>query len=328
MTANHSRFPALFRQGDLATLAANFWPRNLDTARFPGHFDYHRTEPDVQVLAVRHEPAQAPRANLIILHGLEGSHNSGYMLSMAQAALLRGFRVHRLNMRTCGGTEHLAPTLYHAGLTADLKSLVASLVGPTAPPVFLIGYSLGGNVILKAMGEWGDAAPVAAAAAVSTPLDLMACCLRMQESRNWLYSQKFIKSLKARYTRRHHSFPDRFPLAGLEQVASVLEFDDKFTAPAFGFGDASNYYATQSSRAYLAHIRRPTLLIHAADDPLIPLRVYREAGIESNSYLELSLEAHGGHVGFLARGPHRFWAEERAAQWFEKILGTLPSTSA
>lgn len=315
----------MFRQGDLSTLAANFWPRNLDTTRFPGHFDYHRTEPEVQVLAVRHEPLVPARGNLVVLHGLEGSHNSGYMLSMAQAALLRGFRVHRLNMRTCGGTEHLAPTLYHAGLTSDLKALVATLEAP----VFVMGYSLGGNVVLKAMGEWGDDAPVAGAIAVSTPLDLMACCLRMQESRNWIYSQKFIKSLKARYTRRHLNFPDRFPLDGLDRVKSVLEFDDKFTAKAFGFGDAANYYGTQSSLGFLSGIRRPTLLIHSADDPLIPRRVYDGARIEENPHLELALEEHGGHVGFLARGPHRFWAEERAAAWLsdvsKKILGTPPA---
>ncbi len=272
----------------------------------------------MQVLAVRHEPIGEARGNIVLLHGLEGSHNSGYMLSMAQAALLRGFRVHRLNMRTCGGTEHLAPTLYHAGLTSDLKALVATL----APPVFVMGYSLGGNVVLKAMGEWGAEAPVAGAVAVSTPLDLMACCLRMQEGRNWLYSQKFIKSLKARYTRRHQSFPDLFPLDGLDRVASVLEFDDKFTAKAFGFGDAANYYGTQSSLGFLSRISRPTLLIHAADDPLIPLRVYRQAGIEANPHLELSLEAHGGHVGFLARSGPRFWAEERAAGWMGNIVGT------
>lgn len=324
MKSSNSPFPALIRQGDLSTLAANFWPRNLDLARFPGHFDYYETEATVRVLAVRHEALAPARGNVVALHGLEGSHNSGYMLSMAAAALARGFRVHRLNMRTCGGTEHLAPTLYHAGLTSDLKAIVAAL----EPPVFVIGYSLGGNVVLKAMGEWGDSAPVAGAIAISTPLDLMACCLRMQEGRNWLYSQKFIKSLKARYTRRHQSFPDLFPLDGLDRVRSVLEFDDRFTAKAFGFGDAANYYATQSSRGFLDKIRRPTLLIQAADDPLIPVRVYREAGIERNPCLELALEAHGGHVGFLARGPHRFWAEERAACWMEQILGTLSTAGA
>ncbi len=311
-----SSFEPLFPNGDLSTLATNFWPRNLDLGRFPAHLDYYQTEPEVRVLAARHEPLGPARANLVLLHGLEGSHDSGYMLSMAQAALTRGFRVHRLNMRTCGGTEALAPTLYHAGLTSDLRYVVSQL----APPVFLMGYSLGGNVVLKLAGEWGEESPLAGVVSVSTPLDLMACCLRMQEPRNWLYSQKFIRSLKARYTRRHLAYPDRFPLDGLEQVRSVLEFDDQFTSKAFGFGDAATYYRTQSSLGYLQRIRTQTLLIHSADDPLIPERVYRNAQIEDNPRLELCLTRHGGHVGFLARSGPRFWAEERAAEWIASRL--------
>jgi predicted alpha/beta-fold hydrolase len=290
----------------------------LDVARYPEQLDYYRTEADVQVLAVRHEPGGVARGNLVVLHGLEGSHASGYMLSMAAAGLRAGLRVHRLNMRTCGGTEALAPTLYHAGLTSDLRHVVEQLEGP----VFLAGYSLGGNVVLKLMGEWGEGAPVAGAVAISTPLDLMACCLRMQEGRNFIYSRKFIASLKARYRRRHAAYPEKFPLAGLETVKSVLEFDDRFTSKAFGFGDAANYYATQSSLGFLGRIRKKTLLIHSADDPLIPVRVYEQAGIERNPALELRLEKHGGHVGFLARAGARFWAEECAVGWMEKILGT------
>lgn len=308
-----SAFSPIFPQGDLSTLASNFWPRNLPPGRYPEHFDYYQTEELVKVLAVRNEPVISARGDLVVLHGLEGSHQSGYMLSMAAAALEAGFRVHRLNMRTCGGTESLAPTLYHAGLTSDLKFVVSQLAGP----VYLAGYSLGGNVVLKAMGEWGEQAPVRAAVAISTPLDLMACCLRMQEPRNWIYSQKFIKSLKARYRRRHEAYPEVFPLDGLEQVRSVLEFDDRFTSKAFGFGDAANYYGTQSSRGFLANIRRPALLIHSADDPLIPVRVYEQAGIANNTALRLELTRHGGHVGFLSRGEKRFWAEERAVEWIQ-----------
>ncbi len=307
-------FDPLIKNGDLTTIAANFWPRNLDEARYPGHRDFHRTEEQVQVLAVRHEPAGAARGNVVVLHGLEGSHESGYMKSMAAAALARGFRVHRLNMRTCGGTEGLAPTLYHAGLTSDLRTLVGRLEAP----VYLVGYSLGGNVVLKLAGELGEEARalgIAGVVSVSTPLDLMACCLRMQEKRNFLYSTKFIDRLKARYRRRAAEFPDVFPLDGLDAVKSVLEFDDKFTSKAFGFGDATNYYATQSSQHFLAGIRVPGLLIHSADDPLIPRWVYEKANPEANPMLKLEMTDHGGHVGFLARGAARFWSEEFAGDW-------------
>lgn len=314
----------MFSNGDLTTIASNFWPRNLDQTRYPGVRDLYRTEPDVQVLALRHEPEGPVRGELIVLHGLEGSHDSGYMQSMAQAALLRGLRVHRLNMRTCGGTEGLAPTLYHAGLTSDLLSIVQSLHAASRGPIFLMGYSLGGNVVLKLAGELGGRARdlgISGVLGVSTPLDLMACCLRMQENRNFFYSSKFIERLKARYRRRAAAFPALFPLDGLDSVKSVLEFDDKFTSKAFGFGNAANYYGTQSSQAYLQPIAIPGLLIHSSDDPLIPAWVYEKAAPEKNPNLKLILTRHGGHVGFLARAPKRFWAEECAGDW---ILGNLP----
>jgi predicted alpha/beta-fold hydrolase len=314
-------FDPLFRQGDLATIAANFWPRNLDESRFPATPEYHQTEPDVRVLALRHDPAGPPRGELVILHGLEGSHNSGYMKSMAQAALLAGLRVHRLNMRTCGGTEGLAPTLYHAGLTSDLRAILTQFHAAGLGPLFLAGYSLGGNVVLKLAGELGPAAPalgLTAVISISTPLDLMACCLRMQEPRNFLYSSKFIDRLKARYRRRAAEFPDIFPLDGLDSVKSVLEFDDKFTSKAFGFGNAANYYATQSAQRFLPAITIPGLLIHAADDPLIPRRVYEDANPAANSALQLLMPPHGGHVGFLARRGPRFWAEHTAIDWLSR----------
>ena len=142
----------------------------------------------------------------------------------------------------------------------------------------------------------------------------------MQEGRNFLYSNKFIDRLKARYRRRAVEFPDRYPLDGLDRVKSVLAFDDKFTATSFGFGDAANYYATQSCQGFLSGIAVPGLLIHSADDPLIPAWVYEKAAPEQNPKLKLVLTRHGGHVGFLARSGPRFWAEEIAAEWM--ISGT------
>lgn len=321
-------FEPLLRNGDLATIATNFWPRNLDLTRFPAQPEYFQTEPEVQVLAMRHEPETAAKGTVIGLHGLEGSHDSGYLLSLAQACLVRGFRVYRLNMRTCGGTEHLAPTLYHAGLTSDLRSILEQLAGRGEGPIFLAGYSLGGNVVLKLAGELGGEArglEVRGVASISTPLDLMACCRRMQEPRNFLYSSKFIKSLKARYRRRHLAYPEKFSLEGLDAVQSVLEFDDRFTSKAFGFGDAANYYGTQSSGPFLPGIEIPGLLLHSADDPLIPAWVYEKAAPERNRNLRLLLTRHGGHVGFISRRLPRFWAEETVSNWFAShISGTMP----
>jgi predicted alpha/beta-fold hydrolase len=317
-------FHPIFKNGDLSTIAANFWPRNLDEVRYPGVRDLHQTEERVKVLAIRHEPEGDVRGELIVLHGLEGSHDSGYMKSMAAAGLARGLRVHRLNMRTCGGTEGLAPTLYHAGLTSDLRWIVESLHKAGRRPIYLMGYSLGGNVVLKLAGEMGEEAArlgVRGVVTVSTPLDLMACCLKMQEKRNFIYSSKFIDRLKARYRRRAAEFPALFPLDGLDGVKSVLEFDDKFTSKAFGFGNAANYYGTQSSQGFLQGIAIPGLLIHSADDPLIPAWVYEKAAPEKNPNLKLEMTRFGGHVGFLARSGARFWSEEFAGDWISRNLG-------
>lgn len=269
-------------------------------------------------MAMTHEPAE-PRAELICLHGLEGSHDSGYLQSLAQAALGEGFRIHRLNMRGCGGTEGLSKSLYHAGLTADLHHILRQLDGRL--PVFLAGFSLGGNVMLKLAGELGAATGLAGIAAVSVPLDLHACCLKMMRPENRLYEARFVLSLKRRFARRAAEHPELYDVRHLEGIRTVIEFDDRITAPYFGFGNAVNYYATQSSQNFLDAIRVPTLVIQAEDDPLIPFEVYRRhAAFRTNPALRLMAVPHGGHVGFIARRQPRFWVDRQILAFFREQL--------
>ncbi|MBY0505298.1 MAG: alpha/beta fold hydrolase [Bryobacteraceae bacterium] len=282
------------------------------------------TEPGVQVMAMTQSPAGSPRGELIILHGLEGSHDSGYMRSLAHAALAQGYRTHRLNMRSCGGTELLSPTLYHAGLTSDLRAILEQFHREGRGPVFVAGFSLGGNVVLKLLGELGTTSLVAGGAAISTPLDLEACCRRMMEPRNRLYESRFVTRLKERYRQRHqlhpeHYRPHRDRLALLDQVRTVMDFDDQITAPYFGFGTATNYYATQSSGQYLPRIAVPTLVVQAQDDPLIPYSVYRQHDWVNYGALWLVAPAHGGHVGFLARQQPRFWVDHTILDFFAPL---------
>jgi len=308
-------FEPLFRHPHLATIAGNFWRRNLDHARFPSTPVLFETEPGVRVMAMHAKPAGETRGTLIALHGLEGSHDSGYLQSLAQAALTAGLAVYRLNMRGCGGTEALSKTLYHAGLTADLRAIL-----PQVPaPIFLAGYSLGGNVVLKLLGELGAEAGryVRAAAVCSVPLDLHACCREMMKPRNRLYEARFVRSLKRRFARRAAEHPELYKLDGLDGITTVIGFDDHITAPYFGFGNAERYYATQSSQNVLNSIAVPTLLVQAQDDPLIPFPVYtRQAAVRENPRLTLVTPAHGGHVGFLARRAPRFWVDEAFVQFF------------
>lgn len=284
------------------------------------------TEPGVQVLVHSQEPVGEARAEVILVHGLEGSSDAGYARSLAQAALEAGFAAHRFNMRSCAGTEHLSgKALYHSGQTSDLLAVLNAI--KRRAPVFLAGFSLGGNVVLKLAGELGDAAKglLAGVTAVSTPIDLAACARRLQARSNFIYSNRFLGRLKQRVSLKERLTPGSFSLDGLERVKSVYEFDDKFTAPAFGFGTADNYYATQSANQFLERIRVPALLVQAKDDPLIPFDVYNLPAFSNNPWICLLPVEHGGHLGFVSRSKPRFWLDEVLVQWMEKVRNKVPA---
>lgn len=311
-------FEPLFRNPHLATIAGNFWSRNYPPDAFPVTPRLFQTESDVQVRAEIQEPRRTPLGEIIILHGLEGSSKSGYVVSMAHAAVAAGYRATRLNTRSCGGTENLCKTLYHAGLTTDLAAVIHQYASESRGPIYLVGFSLGGNAVLKYAGERGSAIPraVAAVAAISTPIDLDACCRQMMRPSNRLYESRFVSRLKTRYKFRCLQYPHLFEARNIDKVKSVYEFDDKFTAPHFDFGNAANYYATQSSQNFLAGIRVPALVIQAKDDPLIPYRVYSHPGFANPHVYHIATE-HGGHVGFLSRRAPRFWADGVVLEFIE-----------
>ena len=313
-------FIPLVRNPHLLTIAANYWPRPLDTERFPVEVKLFDTEPGVQVLVHSQRPAEPARADMIVVHGLEGSSDAGYARSLAGAALQAGFATHRFNMRSCGGTEHLSGrALYHSGQTSDLLAVLRQI--KRQAPVFLAGFSLGGNVVLKLAGELGDSARdlIAGVVAVSTPIDLAACAQNLCKPSNFLYSRRFLRRLRERIRLKATTAPGLFRLDLLERVRSIYEFDDKFTAPAFGFGTADNYYATQSSNQFLGRIRVPALVVQAKDDPLIPFEVYRHPAFTRNPCLELLTPEHGGHVGFLSRTKPRFWLDEVLLEWMSQV---------
>lgn len=298
----------------------------MDEQRFPRREVVYDTEPGTRVLVHENRPAGEVKGDVFMHHGLEGSSRSGYMVSLAQALCEAGYAAHRINMRGCGGTEQLTSTLYHSGLTQDVRAILEQRRAQTGAPLFLIGFSLGGNVALKLAGEMGEAANrlLAGVAAVSTPIDLHACVRRLAARENWIYEQRFVRSLRARYFRRHQAHPGRFPLDGLHRTRTVFDFDDRFTAKAFGFGDAPTYYRTQSALSFLPRIRVPSLLVQAVDDPLIPFDIYRHASIRDNPALELLTVPHGGHLGFIARGRPRFWLDPILVDWVEARRNNRP----
>jgi predicted alpha/beta-fold hydrolase len=317
-------FVPFFRNPHLLTIAGNYWHRDLDEARFPVTAKFYDTEPGVQVLVHSQAPQGEPIAQLILVHGLEGSSAAGYARSLAQAALEAGCAVDRFNMRSCGGTEHLSGrTLYHSGQTADLLAVIRQL--PRPAPIFLVGFSLGGNVVLKLAGELGNSAAnlIAGVMAVSTPIDLAACVRQLDRPSNIIYARRFVTRLKERVRAKERLTPGLFDLAGLELVRNIYDFDDRFTAQAFAFGSADNYYATQSSNQFLDRIRVPTLLVQAKDDPLIPFSVYDHPALSRNPHLRLLAVEHGGHLGFISKTRPRFWLDQVLVNWVLEVRNNV-----
>jgi len=276
----------------------------------------YQTEPQVQVLVLTQRPEGEPLGELVLVHGLEGSGASGYMLTMAQAALEAGYVVNRFHMRSCGGTEHLSNTLYHAGMTGDLRSVLQRFRQQGRAPVHLVGYSLGGNVVLKLAGELGVEAQslTASVCAVSTPIDLAAGARRLGARSNWIYERRFVRRMRRRVVATGH-----FTEEQLKPARSLFEFDDRFTARHFGFQGAEHYYETQSSRRFLQHIRIPTLFIQAKDDIFVPFEIYDEPVLRQNPWIRFLATEHGGHLGFLSRVRPRFWLDHVVLEWIEEV---------
>ena len=305
-------FKPLFRNPHLQTIAGHLWVRRGEERLFPLHRRLYRTEPDVEVLVESQRPKGQSAGDVVMVHGLEGSGEAGYMRSLSGAALRAGFGAHRFHMRTCGGTEHLCRTLYHAGLTSDLHSVLRDLHSGGTGPVFLVGFSLGGNVVLKLAGELGDSALplIRGVCAVSCPLDLAVCAQRIARPDNRLYERRFVRRMQARLCAT-----GRYREADFAGLRSIMEIDERITAPSFGFGNARHYYGTQSAIRYLDGIRVPTLLIHAQDDTLVPFDSVASGVASRNPRIELLASPHGGHLGFIGRRPHRFWADDAIMEW-------------
>lgn len=259
---------------------------------------------------------------LVLLHGLEGTIRSHYAQGLLHEADRRGWGADLLIFRSCGGEMNRARRFYHSGETGDLAFVIDRLV--KAEPIREIvaaGVSLGGNVLLKYLGERGDTVPaqLRAAAAVSVPFDLAQSSLQIQRGFARLYQWHFMRSLRRKAGTKLEQFPDIAPPEVLARARTMYDFDNVITAPLHGFADADDYYRRSSSLGWLHGIRRPTLLLSAADDPFLPPDVFdqvREVA-SRNAHLTLHLPARGGHAGFIAADGHqlRYFAEKRVCDF-------------
>jgi predicted alpha/beta-fold hydrolase len=305
-------FNPLFRNPHWQSVAGHLWKRDGGEARFPIERRLFQTEPDVQVLVESQMPGGPAAGEIVMVHGLEGSGEAGYMRSLSGAALRAGFAAHRFHMRTCGGTERLCRTLYHAGLTSDLLAVLRQFRSEGRGPAFLVGFSLGGNVVLKLAGEMGESAGalVRGVCGVSAALDLAACSRRIAQPENHFYERRFVRRMRARLCAT-----GRYQERNFQGLRTVKDIDDRITAPSFGFGDAAGYYRTQSAIRSVDGIRVPVLLIQAKDDTIVPFDIFAAGALRANPRIEVLATEHGGHLGFIGRKPHRLWADDAIMEW-------------
>lgn len=279
--------------------------------------------PDGDFVELHRVGALDGQPRLVILHGLEGSARSHYARGLLAAARRRQWAADLLIFRSCGDEPNRLLRSYHSGETGDLDFVVRRLIDANPEqPLVLTGVSLGGNVLLKWLGESGDRTPpqVAAAAAISVPFDLALGSRYLQRGFSRLYESYFLRSLRKKAIGKAARFPGSLDSAAISRATTLWDFDDVVTAPINGFRDAKDYYDKSSSIHWLARIRVPTLLLNARDDPFLPACVLDEVRTiaQSNAALHVEFVAKGGHVGFISGvAPWRptYYAEARASEF-------------
>lgn len=259
------------------------------------------------------EPYRAKRLTLVTVHGLEGSSDSRYIQGITARAWEAGCNVIRMNMRNCGGTDALTPTLYHSGQSGDVGEVVRHYSRQFAlERLALVGYSMGGNLVLKLAGEWGDQSPLFAVAAVCPAIDLSAGADALHEPLNRAYEWNFLRGLRKRYARKRDLFPTKYvPPSEIGPVHSIRQFDHKIVSRYCDFRDADDYYYRAASARVIDRIAVPTLILHAQDDPFIRLLPDTRAKIIANPHIAFVETRHGGHCAYLSRDPGNeiHWAE-------------------
>jgi len=316
---------ALLSGGHRQTLASFFLPRRI--ALPPGEERMVEVEPGVKVLCICHwQPDRSQALTVIVVHGLEGSSDSQYMRGIAAKGFASGLNVVRMNQRNCGGTDACSPTLYHSGRSADIAAVAEHLIAHDRISRFaLVGYSMGGNLVLKLAGEWGTEGPpeFCAVAAVCPALDLAASADALHEPANHIYESYFIWKLNRRFRAKAKLFPRDFDVERLHGIRTLREFDDKITAYYSGFTGAADYYARAAAANVVDQIAVPAFILHAANDPFIRITAATREKILANPHITLVEANDGGHCSFLGarNGNNRdgYWAEWQVLDFLQQI---------
>ncbi len=318
LSASAYRPFALLANGHLQTIAASIWRRVPEV-----RYRRQRLElPDGDFVDLDWSWAgPAPAARLgIVSHGLEGDSGRPYVRGMARALNRAGFDALAWNYRGCGGETNRLLRAYHLGDTDDLAAVVEHAVGAKKySEIYLTGFSAGGNVTLKYLGENAARVPtqVRRAAVFSVPTDLKASSLHISRWQNRIYLRRFMSSLREKIRVKAAHLPGQLDLTALDQLRDFPQFDEHYTAPMHGFASADDYYEQAASGRYLAGIRVPTLLVNALNDPFLPPSCYPREAATASPYFYLETPTVGGHVGFNENGPAgSYYSERRAIDFF------------
>ncbi len=279
--------------------------------------------PDDDFMDIDWSKAGAPQC-AVLLHGLEGHSYRSYMLGMARACNRAGWDVAAVNLRGCSGEPNRLPGSYHQGSSDDLATVVDHVASLPYRHIALIGFSLGGNVVLKYLGDsqWGKPSSLAAAVAISAPCELTSCAHKLNRPDNRLYLRRFITMLRDKLIAKKTLFPDIINLDGFEAVRTFKEFDDRYTAPLHGFKNAEDYWQRCSSLPLLSAIDIPTLMISATDDPVLTPACFPRDIAHKHRFLTLEAPRFGGHVGFMGKSKNNvYWHEQRALAFLQEACG-------
>lgn len=299
------------------TLYPRLFTRRSLLSRIPVESRLFRVASDSQVLGICHwQPDPATCPTVLLLHGLEGCHESSYMRGTADKAYRAGCNVIRLNQRNCGETEHLTPTLYNSGLSGDIRAVISELVAQDGlTTIWAVGWSMGGNLVLKMAGEVGDTIPALRGVIGICPvIDPELCVRALERPINRIYEHHFVSRLKRRLAKKACLYPTRYSPIPLGRITRLREIDHAYTAPDAGYQNAEEYYDGAGARHVIPHIRVPALILSAQDDPFVPLSIFSTAAVRNNPWVHVWTPEHGGHCAFIQKsrpGEDRHWAETR-----------------
>jgi len=318
----------LFKSGHFQTIynALFFNPKDLKNTQ---NFEVKLDDKNTIVCEYNKSNLNPTNTCVILVHGLEGSAKSNYVVSTAQKLLNNNFSVVRINLRNCGGTSHLSETLYNAGLSDDIKKVIKySIETLNYKNVFAAGYSLGANMVLKMAGEYSSDYPeqLKGVVAVSPPLDLLECSYEIILPRNVLYDNHYRKRLIKTYKNKKRFYSDTVDLSLIKKIRTLKDFDNYITGPSFGYKDAEEYYQENSSLKFLPTVQVNTLIIQAKDDPIIPYNSTEQALKIDNPNITYLITEYGGHVGFTnsfsasKNDLDRHWAENRIVEYVSQLV--------